>query len=148
MDKGKVLKIRVGHEANCSSGMVVVYILMVAAVTHLPLSLIAASAQAAKLNKDAPRKERRLRYWLIPQILGLVCTAFMVWLSFDSFYGYSSDLAMLALAIGGSFALAITIGYFLAARMRSSGWVVLIVPLAFVLGVVLFIAGVIVLLPA
>ena len=134
--KGKILKIRLGHEANCSSGMIAMFILMAAAVTHLPLAIVTAIIHVTRLKKDAEKKWRIL-YWLVPQILGLGFTAFLIRLSLDEFYGYSRYLTVFAAAIGASFALATTATYLPASRIRRAWLVVPMAPLVFVLGVAL-----------
>ena len=135
MSKGKILKIRIGHEANCSSGMVAMFMLMVGGVTYLPLSVTTAAVQASKLSTGALRGGKGTSCWIIPQVLGLVVTAFLVYGSFTSGYGVSGPLSA-ALAMGVSFALAVTVGYVLASRIKY--WVCLVSPLILTAGFVLF----------
>jgi len=138
MKKGTILKIRLGHEANCSSGMVAMAILMVAAYTHFPLTVITGIVQAVALERGRPRSQWHVMYWIVPQMIGLCCTAILVWLSVDHIYGNPGWLTVMALVIGGSYAAAVTIGYFWASRTRYGILAPLIVPATFVLGYVLF----------
>jgi len=129
MGEGKILKIRLGHEANCSSGMVAMFILFLGAVTHFPLSIITSAIQAKKMPVNAQRNRRDFRYWLIPQLLGLVITAIMISIAVTSGYGILGPL-MTALIVGISFAISITAGYILVPRIRYL--TCFIVPLIFV----------------
>jgi hypothetical protein len=135
MHKGKILKIRMGHEANCSSGMVAMFMLMVGGVTYLPLSPITAVVQAASLPADAPQTRSRAKYWVIPQVLGVGITAFLVYGALNSGYAVSGPL-LTALAMGLSFALSVIVGYKLASRIGY--WVCLVNPLVLVVGFVTF----------
>jgi len=130
MHKGKILKIRIGHEANCSSGMVAMFMLMVGGVTYLPLSLITAAIQASKLRADVARTGKRIGYWVVPQVLGLGVAAFLVYWAFTSNYAVTGPL-ITALAMGLSFALSVTAGYRLAPRIGY--WICVVAPLVLVL---------------
>lgn len=117
MHRGKILKIRMGHEANCSSGMVVLFLLMIGAVTYFPLSVITAAVQAKMMPKEAPQGRKRLIYLIIPQLLGLAITAFLAYEAYTAGYNPESPL-VLAVVMGCSFALSIAVGYKLASRIR------------------------------
>jgi hypothetical protein len=132
MRKGRILKVRSGHEANCSSGMVALTILMGAAVTLLPSSLIVAGIQAGGLGRDRTPPNRQL-YWILPVGLGILLTGLTAWWSTG--LGYNDRyLVLFVLGVGGSFILACVIGYVSAPRMNHPGWLVLIAPLIVVVG--------------
>ena len=132
MNRGQVIKVKSGHEANCSSGMIALTILMGAAVTLLPATLIVAGLQAAHLGQGkSPR--RRALYWTVPVALGLVAT--LLTAGWVTTLGYNdSYLVRMVLAVGGSFILACLTGYVLAPRMNHPAWLVLLVPLILVAG--------------
>jgi hypothetical protein len=132
MNRGQVIKVKSGHEANCSSGMIALTVLMGAAVTLLPASLIVAGLQAAGLGQGkSPR--RRALYWVIPVGLGLVAT--LVTAGWVTTLGYNdSYLVLVVLVIGGSFVLASLTGYVLAPRMNRPAWLFLLAPLILVAG--------------
>lgn len=132
MSKGKILKIRVGHEANCSSEMVVMYMLALGGVTYLPMSLITTAVQAAKLRTDTPRGWKRLLYWFVPQIVGLGLTAYFVRLAFNSSYSVIGPVVM-ALTMGMSLFVSITASYILVPRLKHRSLIYLIAPLVMVL---------------
>jgi hypothetical protein len=135
MQKGKIVKVRVGHEANCSSGMIAMFLLMGGAATYLPLALISAVVQASRLSEKGRENSAKLMYWLVPQLLGLGLTAFGVYFALTSGYGVSGPL-LIALIMGVSFAIAVSVGYKLAPRIRY--WVCLVVPLITMSGVAIF----------
>jgi ABC-type transport system involved in cytochrome c biogenesis permease subunit len=135
MNKGKILKIRMGHEANCSSGMVSLLLLMIGTVTYVPLSVITAAVQAKKMPEDAPKGRKLLIYLIIPQVLGLAITAYLVYQAYTAGYNPQSPL-VLALVMGCSFALSVAIGYTLASRMRYLNC--LVVPSVLVAGFFVF----------
>lgn len=138
MQKGKILKVRMGHEANCSSGMVVVFLLMIGGVAYLPLSLITAAVQAAKLRGDASHTRKRVLYWVIPQLLGLGVVVAMLYVTFTGNYGTTVPL-IVALALAISFAMSVTAGYWFAPEL---GYLVLIVcPLVFIIGLIVLLFG-------
>jgi predicted lysophospholipase L1 biosynthesis ABC-type transport system permease subunit len=128
MKTGKILKVRLGHEANCSSGMVGLVMLMLGAVTYLPLSLITATVQAAKLKRDNPKSKWQILYWVIPQVLGLGLFALQLWIANDG-YGLAGWLLELAIAFELCFALAVTAGYIIVRRLRYPFLLCLLVPL-------------------
>jgi hypothetical protein len=135
MNKGKILKIRMGHEANCSSGMVSLLLLMIGTVTYVPLSVIAAAVQAKKMPEDAPQGRKRLIYLIVPQVLGLAITAYLVYQAYTAGYNPESPL-VLSLVMGCSFALSIAVGYKLASRIRYLNC--LVVPAVLVAGFFVF----------
>jgi hypothetical protein len=127
MKKGRILKVRPGHEANCSSGMIALIVLMGSAVTLLPASLIVAGIQAGGLGRGKS-PPGRARYWIIPVGLGIVATVAAVLWVMDS--GHSTSyLVPFVLSLGGAFILSCLVGYVLAPRMNHPGWLVLIAPL-------------------
>jgi hypothetical protein len=132
MNRGQVIKVKSGHDANCSSGMIALTVLMGAAVTLLPISLIVAGIQAANLGRgQCPR--RRALYWIVPVGLGLVAT--LVAAGWVTSLGYSdSYLVRVVVVVGGSFILAGLTGYMLAPRMNRPAWLVLLAPLILVAG--------------
>jgi len=135
MRRGKILKIRMGHEANCSSGMVTLFLMMLGTVTYIPLSVITAAVQAKKMPEDAPQGKKRLIYLIIPQVLGLAITAFLVYQAYTAGYNPQSPL-VLALVMGSSFALSIAVGYKLASRISYLNC--LVVPSVLVAGFFVF----------
>jgi hypothetical protein len=121
MRKGKILKIRMGHEANCSSGMVFLGMLFYSAVLHLPTGLITAGLQAGDVKK---RGEIRKGIQLVPQIVGLLITAFLFYIGYD--WGEFS-YGVLGLFIGAAFAISVFAGNKLAHKIGY--WNLLVVPL-------------------
>ncbi len=137
MSQGKILKIRLGHEANCSSGMVTGMILTFACIGQLPVAVITASIQAAAAKRKWSKLGRFLT-WIIPQVLGLAFIAFYIQRA-DYGWGFSRypyEIITTTATIAASFALAISAGYFLAPRLRSPFWVIPIVPVIFVASVI------------
>jgi hypothetical protein len=132
MTRGRILKVKEGHEANCSSGMIALMILIGAGVTLLPASLITAGLQATRLRRgESPLKQTQ--YWAIPVGFGIIATLVGIW--FVSSSGYSdSYLLPLVLSLGGSYILAVMTGYALAPRLKRTGWLFLLVPLILVAG--------------
>lgn len=132
MRKGRILKVRPGHEANCSSGMVALVMLVGAAVTLLPASLIVAGVQAANLGKGKSPSRRGL-YWIVPLVVGVLATVlgcmFVGTSGFDS-----AALVAIVLGIGGSFILACLTGYVMAPRMGHPYWLLLLAPVILVAG--------------
>lgn len=135
MNKGKILKIRMGHEANCSSGMVTLFLLMIGAATYVPLSLITAVVQAKKMPGEAPQGKKRLIYLIIPQVLGLAITAFLAYEAFTMGYNPKGPFAVV-LIMGIAFALSIAVGYKLASRISYLNC--LVVPSVLVAGFFVF----------
>lgn len=126
MRRGKIIKIRIGHEANCSSGMVALGMLMLGAITYLPLSLIAAVLQTATMPRVKSQRQKWIIYLIIPLALGLIITALLAY--WASTRGYArEDLLGLALIMGLSFAVSVTGGYKLAPKIRY--WNCLAVPI-------------------
>ena len=132
MNRGRILKVRSGHEANCSSGMVALVVLVSAAVTLLPASLVVTGIQAFK---QGPGKSPRWRwlYWAIP----LVLSGLAIWAGYmmviDS--GHNTGfLVSFVFGTGGSFFLACLTGYVMAPRMDRPGWLVLMAPVILVAG--------------
>lgn len=134
MQEGKILKIRVGHEANCSSGMVPLIMLMFGGPTFLLLTIVASIVQAAKLKDDALTSERRKRYLTVPLVIGLIVAAGLTIFFLVASYGASDQAACLILGLSSivSCSLAIAAGYKLVPRIR--GFVCLVAPLIFVAG--------------
>jgi len=123
MKKGKILKIRLGHEANCSSGMFLLVMLYLSAFTHLPTAFITSGIQAdqAKKHGEISRKTK----W-IPQVIGLIFTAVLFYFGWTS--GYSDVyLGMMGLVLGGAFAIAVFAGSKLASKIGY--WNMLVVPI-------------------
>lgn len=123
MKKGKILKVRLGHEANCSSGMFLLMMLYLSAFTHLPTSLIASGIQAhqARSRGEISKKTK----W-IPQVIGLVFTIGLFLIGIDS--GYDGVyLGMMAVVLGAAFAIAVYAGSKLAPKIGY--WNILAVPL-------------------
>lgn len=139
MHKGKILKVRPGHEANCSSGMIAMFVLMAGGTLYLPLAMITAIVQATGSSKAQTTGDRKWRYWIVPQILGLVPLAHLVHTTYSSGYGVTLPL-LISLAMGLAFALTTAAGYILAPRIRY--WLCLLVPvllvLFFVIGLLAF----------
>jgi hypothetical protein len=131
MNKGKVLKIRMGHEANCSSGMVLVMILMGGGVTLLPASVIIGAIHAAMLGGDKKPAHRWL-YWFIPFLLGLAFIGFFT--NYDQTSGYGSSFTLLIIGIGLLFIVLSFISYSKAPRIKHPGWLSLILPLGLIGG--------------
>jgi len=123
MNNGKILKIRLGHEANCSSGMVLIAMLFVSGVTHLPTAVIASAVQGYQARRKGEVSQKAM--W-IPQVIGLVFTAAMFIYGVVS--GYSATyLGIMVLVLGAVFALAVYIGSRLAPKIGY--WNILAVPL-------------------
>ena len=137
MSQGKILKIRLGHEANCSSGMVSGMIMAYACMGQVPVAIITASMQMAAARMRWPKIGRRLT-WIVPQVLGL---AFIVFYFQRADYGwgysrYPYETITTTATFATGFALAISLGYFLTQRLRSPIWAIPIVPAAFVASVI------------
>jgi hypothetical protein len=132
MSKGKILRVRMGHEANCSSGMYAAYfILIVGRAAFLLVALLSLVVQAANLRNPALDDRRRFRYWATPQVIGLILSAILILFVFfvDSIGLWSLWMVLLVLSI--PFALSITVGYVLLPRIKYPILSVLIALLVF-----------------
>ncbi|MEW6347869.1 MAG: ankyrin repeat domain-containing protein [Thermodesulfobacteriota bacterium] len=130
MPKGRILKIKPGHEANCSSGMVAFAVLMTCGVTLLPLSLITAivhSLKAGSLAERPLRSRKNIWYWIIPSCLGCVITALMLWLALTS--GHSARVPVTeGVVMGAAFIVAVSMTYYLAWRIGRRRLVFVLIP--------------------
>ena len=133
MENGKILKVRFGHEANCSSGAFLALILFVSAATHLPMSLIVSGIQAHQVKKQ---KEISKKLKWVPHIVGIVITLGLLVIAISS--GFDREfLGLVAVVIGGVFSLAVFIGTKLAPKIGY--WNLLVVPcIHVILGYALF----------
>jgi hypothetical protein len=137
MKKGKILKIRVGHEANCSSGMVPMFMLILGSGGGLLATLAASVAQAMAHHKNASTRRLSKGYLLIPIVLGLLGIAALgLWLYPES-YSRADQASIVALGLGiaASYSLTVGGGYLLAPRLRY--WLLLVAPLIFILSLFL-----------
>jgi hypothetical protein len=125
VEKGKILKVRLGHEANCSSGMNALPLIFAAAVIHLPLTLIAAVLQARSPHK--PITERLPWQLILPQILGL---AGIVWIT----VGDVEDMIISGVIFGLAYLGTITIGFVRAPKMKYPWLLLLMLPLMLIVG--------------
>ena len=92
MKKGKILKARPGHDANCSSHAYIGYILVnLAAYGALLLVLVLAQvALRAKHLADKPWLSKlKLGLWIVPHLLGIGVTLFLGFESGAMNYGSS-----------------------------------------------------------
>ena len=111
MNAGKILKVRLGHDANCSSltylgGVIVSYSAYLALVLTLVIIrvILRKTGLAAKLG----RRKTLMLVWVIPQALALV--ALLVWAIWSGAMMYASFLCVGVLAL---VIIAVTIvGYF------------------------------------
>jgi hypothetical protein len=123
MKKGKILKVRLGHEANCSSGMFLLMMLYLSAYTYLPTSLITSGIQAHQARRHGEINKKTI--W-IPQVIGLVFSIALFLIGITS--GYDEVyLGMMAVGIGAAFAIAVYAGSKLAPQIGY--WNILAVPL-------------------
>ena len=137
MRKGKILKVRPGHEANCSSGMVPLFLLVLGGGSGLLITVGTAVAQATGRRKQAAAGRLGRGYLVVPLVLALVVlTGLGLWLYGES-YSRIDEVAIVVLSLGlaASAAGAVAAGYRLAPRVRY--WILLIVPLVFLGGAVL-----------
>jgi hypothetical protein len=110
---GKILKVRYGHEANCSSGMFLLVMLFAGAVTYLPAAVITSAVQAHQARRLGEISQRAK--W-IPQVIGLVITVgLFIWVN-PSGYNATS-LGILAVVLGVGFAIAVYLGSKLAPKI-------------------------------
>lgn len=123
MIKGKILKVRLGHEANCSSGMFLLVMLYLSAFTYLPAAVITSAIHAKQARRDGEIGQWAKR---IPQIIGLVFTVGLFIFAVTSGYNAAS-LGMAAVALGAGFAIAVHFGSRLASKIGY--WNILAVPL-------------------
>ncbi|MBN1317539.1 MAG: hypothetical protein JXA42_18800 [Anaerolineales bacterium] len=138
MEQEKVLKIRMGHEANCSSGMVFTMILMGGGVTLLPASIIIGAIHAAKLG-NGKKPGRRWLYWFIPLLLGLVFSVYSAYINQTS--GYSDAFfTPLVIGIGLLFIFLSFFSYSRSPRMKRPWWLVLQLPLLLIVGTCLMLS--------
>lgn len=123
MKKGKILKVRLGHEANCSSGMFLLAMFYYSALTHLLTAVTTAFIQShqVRYHSEISKKTK----W-IPQVIGLVFTVGLFLLGIDSGYD-AAYLGMMAVVLGAGFAIAVYIGSRLAPKIGY--WNILAVPL-------------------
>lgn len=132
MGKGKILKIRLGHEANCSSGAVVIVLWGVGSATYLLLAIVAAIVQAAIIAWRRPS-------WIILLILVALFAAPLAYVALTNGLGDSSHPHLLfVLPAILSYVLTTIIGYVLASRLESPYHVCLVTPMIFVTCDVLF----------
>jgi hypothetical protein len=134
MRKGKILKARLGREANCSSGMVPMFMLILGGGGSLLLVLGASIAQAIGHHKSASTGKLSKRYLLIPLVFGLVIvTGLGLWF-YPMSYSRADEATIIVLGLGLAtwYSLAVVAGYRLASRVRY--WICLLVPLLFALG--------------
>lgn len=100
MNKGKVLKARPGHDANCSSSAYIGYILVnFAAYGALLLVLVVAQvALRAQRLADKPWLNKlKLGLWIVPHLLGIGVTLFLGVESGAMNYGSSVCVGMVVL---------------------------------------------------
>lgn len=130
MKKGKILKVRMGHEANCSSGMILLVMLFGSAITYLPAAAITGGVQVKETERDGYVSEKTQRG---SQIGGLIITIGMFLLGVTS--GYSASfLGMAALILGAGYAIAVHTGKNLAPKIGN--WNILVVPIIQILLVI------------
>ena len=122
MEKGKILKVRFGHEANCSAGAFLTMILYVSAATYLPMTLIVSGIQAHQVRK---RGEISKNLKWVPHIVGILITLGLLIIAFSSSFG-RVFLGLVAVVLGGVFSIAVFIGAKLAPKIGY--WNMLVVP--------------------
>ena len=126
MKNGKILKVRLGHEANCSSGMIFVAMLFLSVITYLPTAVITATIHANQAKKSGSISQKARS---IPQIIGLVITIGM--LIFGVTSGYNAEsLGIIAIVLGAGFAITVYISNKVAPKIGY--WNILAVPLILV----------------
>jgi hypothetical protein len=135
LTKGKILKVRIGHEANCSSGMIAGFLVIYGSGAYLLLSLITsmthAVVRAANLRTGEEGGRVPIVYWIVPQVIGLVLTVLLGWVAF---WDNAATLVVIALMMSIFLALSTVAGYVLIQRTRHPillFGVVLLVPLIF-----------------
>lgn len=135
MSKGQILKVKIGHDANCSSGMITMVFLLYGSGVYLLLSFITsvvcAVIRTIKLKTHRKKDKVHILYWIIPQILGLGLTAFLGCVAFAD---NAAVLTVGALAMNIFLALSTVIGYILMQRIKHPVLLIgttLLVPLIF-----------------
>lgn len=144
-NKGKILRVRPGHEANCSSGMVPLYLLILGGGSGLLITVGAAIAQAVEQHKWPAVGQRKRAatgrlgkgYLVIPLVLVLVVlTGLGLWLYGEAYSHIDEALiVLLCLGLAASAGGAMAAGYRLAPRVGYG--ILLISPLVFLAGTVL-----------
>lgn len=134
MKNGKILKVRLGHEANCSSGMIFVAMLFLSVITYLPAAVITSAIHANQAKKSGGINQKAKS---IPQIIGLVITIGMFIFGVTSGYNAGS-LGMIAVVLGAGFAITAYISSRLAPKIGY--WNILAVPVILVALVYILIA--------
>ena len=117
MKKGKILKVRPGYDANCSSHAYIGYILVnLAAYGALLLVLVLAQvALRAKRLADKPWLDKlRLGLWIIPHVLGIVIVLALGYESGAMNYGSSICVG----AVGVVMLAGMGVGWARIARLR------------------------------
>lgn len=123
MKKGRILKVRLGHEANCSSGMILLIMLFGSAITYLPAAAITGGVQVSETKRDGNVSDKTKRG---SQIAGLIFTIGLFLLGVTS--GYSGTfLGGAALVLVGGYAIAVKAGNNLAPKIGY--WNIIVVPL-------------------
>jgi hypothetical protein len=126
MGKGKILKVRLGHEANCSSGMVAIILWGLGTATYLLLAIVAAIVQATIIAWRRPS-------WIILPILVALFAAPLAYVALTNGLGDSSHPHLLfVLPAILSYVLTVIIGYVLASRLESPYHICLVTPMIFV----------------
>jgi hypothetical protein len=137
MFKGRILKIRPGHEANCSSGMIPMFMLVLGSGASFLLTLGPSIALVLGHCRSTPSGRLSKWYLIAPLVLGwLVVAGLVLWLYPES-YSRSDEAAIVVLGLGiaASYSLAVAAGYRLVPRLR--GWICLLTPLICALGVII-----------
>lgn len=99
MRKGSILKIKPGHEANCSSGMVATYFMMLGSCSLVPLATITAiihSLKAGAISERPLMDRKNLLYLIIPLCVGLLPAA-VLWATYSLGLGVCFAAAFLGL---------------------------------------------------
>jgi|YelNatPaOPRAMG01_1025707.scaffolds.fasta_scaffold58452_3 hypothetical protein len=132
----RVLKIRLGHEANCSSGQVAAILWFfgryVSLLVSFLTSVIIAAARIKRIRAGLIESRIPLRYWAIPLAVPLtgllLCEMASIW---------GSTAVWLVVGVTGLLvimqAVSTGIGYILIQRATRPLWIVSIVPLVVVI---------------
>ncbi|MBN1317537.1 MAG: hypothetical protein JXA42_18790 [Anaerolineales bacterium] len=144
MRKGKVFKIRMGHEANCSTGFVFIMALMASGMTLLPASVIISAIHVAILG-GGKRPAHRWLYWFIPILVGAICTVLIANFNNNSEFN-DSELTPVIFGIGSLFLFTTVFSYFKAPNLTRPKLLMLMSPAILVIGfclilLVLFLAA-------
>lgn len=141
--KGRILRIRMGHEANCSSGMISGFFLMCGSGVYLLLSLITSTVYAVvrtnMVKRDEQDSKMPIAYWTVPQLPGLGLAILLGWIAFADNAAY---LTIGALAMSVFLALSTGVGYILMQRVRRPVLLIgtaLLVPLIYAVCLVIFV---------